>query len=212
MSCRLGVHAFMAVLLLAAILLGILLARTCHAKPLVYLIEDSQGLNLSLRPLVEAQGYEFRVEAIPGSSMLSWADHYPKSWARLRRARPALLLVSLGSNDACMGPRIVQNEEPFLRRFQAKLARVRAGRVVWLGPPAIGSTGKLHQAKEGLLFFVKLIESAGITYLDARSAQVQMWDDQLHCARPTWQNDPAHGCADWAAWVWTQLIQNGEIP
>lgn len=190
----------------------------------VVLMGDSEAYLLSweLPRLVQASGASFTSVTVPGSSVISWARELNSSWNKVRKARPTLLLVSLGANDACMGPRVVVNEGPFMRAFQAKLDKVKAKCVVWLGPPAIGAPNPTRTqcakslAEPGLELFAKMVQEQGITYFDARQIQVHLWDDHLHCSRPQHSNDLSRGCRTWAEWAWKQIqnedLCNGEVP
>lgn len=158
----------------------------------VYLIGDSQAflLQYDLAPLAKADGVPFGTAAIGGSSIISWAQGHDRELALMRRFYPTVLVVALGSNDAYMGPRIVANEPPYLRRL---LGRLR-GRVVWVGPP------DLPRARKGLEAVASMVKKEGVDYLDSRQVRLAMWDDQLHCARPH-----PDGCSKWARWVWSYL-------
>lgn len=188
-------------------------AATVVSGTRVTLMGDSEAFLLSWEfpRLAKQTGAPFRSVVVPGSSVISWSRELSREWARIRGSKPDVLLVSLGANDACTGPRVVGNEEPFLVRFLAKLDRTKAKCVVWLGPPQVGAAHprkdqcSLGLAQPGLELFARMIQAAGIPYFDARSIPVQLWDDQLHCSRPMHAKDPAHGCADWAAWVWGRL-------
>lgn len=170
----------------------------------VVLMGDSQAFLLAhdMAPLAGQVFVSFSSVAEPGSSVISWANGLDRQWHQVRRFRPDTVLVSLGSNDACIGPRVVRNERPFLQRFMRRMQSVGARKVVWLGPPDLGGAGKLPHAKQGLRLFAQMIKDADVIYLDARRIQVPLWDDRLHCSRPRWPGDTADGCLRWAKWVW----------
>lgn len=172
----------------------------------VALMGDSQAFLLgqrdSLAGCAAAAGVPFTTVAVAGSSVIQWAEHLGKEWGLIERARPEVLLVSLGSNDACMGTRIVRNEPPFLARFMRKVRRFNPKRIVWIGPPRIGEPtvgrSKLPQAVAGLEAFAAMVRPVA-TYLDSRGVSIPMWDDQLHPSIP--------GRKIWAQWIWDQLTR-----
>jgi hypothetical protein len=177
---------------------------------------DSEAYLLSWEfpRLARGTGAPFVSVVAPGSSVISWSRELGKEWSAIRRAKPDVLLVSLGANDACTGPRVVVNEPPFLVRFRAKLDRTKAKCVVWLGPPAVGAPHPtkdqcaLALAEPGLELFAQMIGGAGIPYLDARTIQIPLWNDHLHCSRPAHSADTkpeSRGCETWAAWAWNRL-------
>jgi len=167
----------------------------------VLLIGDSQAFLLSheFPVLATRDGVTFKAVVAPGSSVISWASDGPL-WAMAAQFRPTAVLVSLGSNDAYMGPSVVRNEGPFLARVSKRLDGLGAREVVWLGPP------KLRRAAKGLEAFVQMVSRTGFRYLDAREIEVGMWDDQLHCSRPQYAGDRADGCRVWATWAWQLLV------
>lgn len=213
MSCSRFPQVFMVVLTVAAAMLAFLISSLCHAKSVVVLMGDSQAFLLQhdLKPLVEADGYEFKAEVVPGSSVIQWATGLDPQWARIRRAKPTLVLVALGSNDACMGARVVANEPPFLDRFLTKVRRA-GGTLVWWGPPAIGGPGsQLPQATAGLEAFVQMVRGRrGVVFLDARPRSIHLWPDKLHCSRPQHARDKSDGCKTWADWAWRKSKEANE--
>jgi len=210
---------------LLALLLVLLVTSAAQAATVsqgtrVTLMGDSEAFLLAWEfpRLAKQTGAPFKSVVVPGSSVISWSRELSREWARIRGLRPDVLLVSLGANDACTGPGVVGNEDrsidhrpSFLQTFRAKLDRTKSKCVVWLGPPQVGAAHprkdqcSLGLARPGLDLFVGMIRATGIPYFDARTIPVQLWDDQLHCSRPMHDRDPAHGCADWAAWVWQRL-------
>ena len=114
---------------------------------------------------------------------------------------PTVVLVSLGSNDACIGIRVVANEPPYLARMLKRLSKYK---VVWLGPLKIGAPegcGQrdcLSRAIPGLEAFYQMV-SPLVPYLDARSIEVPTWNDLLH--------PNAVAQVTWANWVWEGLTR-----
>jgi hypothetical protein len=189
-----------------------------HEGDRVLLMGDSEAFLLQWEMPLGAKeaGVEFKTVAIPGSSVISWSMHHYKEWWRIRKWKPDVVLVSLGANDACIGARVVKNEPPYLAKFLERMKKVAPREVVWVGPPHIGvpqkGTKSLHpQAIQGLQLFAEMIEDAGLVYLDARRIPVQMWSDQLHCARPQFFGDSSHGCFDWSEWLWEELLDDLDL-
>lgn len=227
-----SVSRLVSVLMLVALFLAAPPASaSLGAGDRVVLMGDSEAFLLAweLPRLVQASGASFTSVTVPGSSVISWARELNSFWAKVRRARPTLLLVSLGANDACMGPDVVRNEgrgigntPPFFETFRAKLDKAKAKCVVWLGPPAIGAPSPTRsqcskaRAEPGLEMFAQMVQGAGITYFDARQIQIDLWNDHLHCSRPQHSGDRSRGCRDWAEWAWNQIqtedLCNGESP
>jgi hypothetical protein len=207
--------ALLAIQVVLSVLLGSELAEAAslHQGDRVVLMGDSEAFLLSWEfpKLAQASGVQFSSVVVPGSSVISWARELDSSWSKVRRAKADVLLVSLGANDACTGPRVVRNEGPFLRSFQTKLRRTRAKCVIWLGPPAIGAPNPTRTqcskalAEPGLELFFQMVQKAGLPYLDARTVPIHLWGDHLHCSRPMHQGDKSRGCDTWARWIWQRI-------
>ena len=183
-------------------------ASLIHSGDRVVLMGDSQAflLGWEFPPLAEADGVTFTTVSMPGSSVISWSKG--GRWPDIHRARPSVLLVALGSNDACMGVRVVANERPFLKRFLRRVRAVKAREVVWLSPPKIGTPQILPQANSGQDAFASLLASENVNFLDARAIEVPLWNDRLHCSRPQFYGDSANGCQKWAGWVWERVTRS----
>lgn len=187
----------------------LLSAALVSAGDSVVLMGDSQAflLGWEFPRLADASGVVFHTVSVPGSSVISWSIKGP--WDKIRSHRPRVVFVSLGSNDACTGVRVIANEGPFLDRFVRRLERLRA-RVVWLAPPAIGDATVLAQARPGQDAFMALLShnNGFLSHkdwliLDARPHNFPLWGDKLHCSRPQFHGDTANGCRRWAEWVWS---------
>ena len=197
---------------LAAILLAPAATAAVQPGDRVLLMGDSEAFLLSQDfPAIIPSNVTFKSVAFPGSSVISWSERQTREWSLVFQFRPQVILVSLGANDACTGVSVVSNEPPFLGRFLAKLRRTRAREIIWLGPPKIGyPTNDPRQctasrAVPGLEAFAKMVVATGVPYLDARTVEIDMWDDKLHCSRPQFPGDPHHGCLTWATWVWNEV-------
>lgn len=188
----------LALFLLAAFLMGTAKGQE-PVRTRVGVIGDSQAFLLMQPDALPAQAAQTNVRLLgrpaPGSSVISWArtDH-DALLVEVLQFRPDVLVLVLGSNDAYMGPRIIANEPPFLRRLVRKLSRV-VGRVVWLGPP------DLVLARPGVAAFYAMLRSAELDVLDSRNVRLTYWDDKLHPDEP--------GRRAWAAWAWQRIVPSG---
>jgi lysophospholipase L1-like esterase len=164
---------FVAVLLV--VLLGALKSRAA-ARPRIAMIGDSQAFLLQQRdalPAVLGSDFELKSFPAPGSSVISWSNG--ANAVDLRRAlalHPDVVLVVLGTNDCCMGPRIIRNEAAMLRALLRKLAGVR---VIWVLPPQLR-----RRCQEGVPSFVSMLRQAGVERIDSQAISIEMWDDGIH--------------------------------
>lgn len=181
----------------------------------VTLMGDSEAFLLAheLPQLARASGAIMTSVTVPGSSVISWsAPASSPYWQKIKRSKPAVIIVSLGANDACMGPHVVANEQPFMDVFNRKIATMGARCVVWFGPPAIGAPNPtkdqcaLFLAAPGIELFAQMVQASGFPYLDARTIHVPLWDDHLHCSR-----ESGTGCAIWAAWAWKRMTTGEDL-
>jgi len=186
--------------------LGVLLfvQSIANAAPLirsddrVWMLGDSHAYMLTrlVRARAEADGIAFGGGGIGGSSIFAWGEgRYGSELARMRRFRPSVALVLLGSNDAYMGKRWVETRvEEKLNRL---LARLQV-RVVWVGPPT------LERAREGNESVYKLLKKERDLFdlVDARPMRFDMLEDKLHCAP-----EREGGCPRWASLIWQAVRQ-----
>ena len=182
----------------------LLLAALVTLSDRVFMVGDSQAylLQRPLAALAKADGVTFGAHPVPGSSVISWSIGHQEGWSALRTFHPTVVLVSLGSNDACTGIRVVRNEPPYLARMLKRLDKYK---VVWLGPLKIGGAPEgcgqrdcLSRAIPGLEAFYQMV-SPKVQYLDARTIVIPTWDDLLH--------PNATGQVTWANWIWRGLIK-----
>lgn len=181
------------------IMLFVLVAGRAAAAERIMLIGDSQAFLLKeeLGLHARAAGHQFASVPIAGSTLIQWATPKTDRWdirrerQLVRQFHPTVLLVSLGSNDAYMGERVIRNEPPYLDRLQRWFVSLDA-RVVWLTPP------HLVKAVKGLELFVQMIKQNGQVVLDGRACPVTYWSDRLHPDQPGQQR--------WADWIWKGLV------
>jgi len=195
-------------LILALLLTATTAKAEIKATDRVWLIGDSNGYLIYpyLAAKAKAEGVPFGGDPKAGSTVIQWATSLHREHWRARAFKPTIILVALGANDACMGTRIITNEPPYLTTLLNRLNRTGATRIVWLGPPKIGSTDPtvchamkdcLARAVPGLDAFKAMINDSKTPYLDGRESNAEMGSDLLH---PT-----AKGRTTWVDWIWTQL-------
>jgi lysophospholipase L1-like esterase len=173
----------------------------------IWLIGDSLGVLIKpyLADKAKTEGLPFGGSPVAGSTIIQWdIELWREKW-RMRAFKPTLVIVVLGANDACLAPHVIANEPPFLKSLNRQLNRTKA-RVVWMGPPKIGSTEPLlcwsmkdclARAVPGLDAFKAMVVAEGATYLDGRNAGAEMGTDLLH---PT-----VMGRVTWVNWAWDEL-------
>jgi lysophospholipase L1-like esterase len=141
-------------------------------------------LELAKKSKIELSG-----ETVPGSSIISWSGKkYAKQWWKMRKFKPDLIVVCLGTNDACFEPHVLKNEPPYLK---AMLDRMPAP-VIWLGPPKLPP-----KVTEGLKTVIKMLLDAKVNLLDSRDIDIKMWANDVH---PT-----PEGRKVWSDWAWKNI-------
>lgn len=161
-------------------------------KTRIWLIGDSNAWLLKPELAWIARHYPWVVfdgVPVPGSSVISWANGYDREMSAMRRFRPDVVAIGLGSNDAYMGPRVIKNEPKYLQKLLDRIPYP----VIWIGPPLLEKVPKGQEA------FTEMILNAGIPFLDSRDIEIEMWEDKLHPS--------PKGRLDWAYWTWTKLLQ-----
>lgn len=177
MCTRLDLRFRRAVTIIASlILLG---ARASVAdvntKKRVALIGDSQAFLLKQRdalPAVLGDDFELFSFDSAGTSLISWSMNAEA--ITLRRAvatRPDVVLVVLGTNDACMGERVVVNEPPMLRAF---LRRLRKVRVIWVLPPVLP-----ERCQRAMAAFRTMLLDEGVEVIE-QPIGIEMWKGDVH--------------------------------
>ena len=161
--------------LVAFILLVALVLEPTGARATerVLLMGDSQAFLLQddLAPLVRRAGHVFSAVPVAGSTVIQWAEpknsrwDITKQWQLVFQFRPTIILLSLGSNDAYMGCRIIANEPPYLERLVKRLKRTGCRQVIWLTPP------QLAKAKGGLECFNRMLQAAHQQVYDGRELE-----------------------------------------
>lgn len=198
------VLGFVAAFVVFHILFSVKIVKADEPPPMsksVFLIGDSQGwLLMHDLPRTIPPGYSIHGAPVPGSSIISWSrgDH-AKEFSQARRAKPDILMVVLGTNDAYMGPRIIKNEYPYLLKLMENLEKITKN-IVWVGPPWLE---RRVQGVEHFQMMLSGMDGVRMKYLNSFDIlDLQFWDDKMHCARP----GPL-GCEHWAKWIWSKRLE-----
>lgn len=172
-------------------------AKKSHAATRVVMIGDSQAFLLQqpdALPAALGSDFELHSFARGGTSLISWAAG--AELLLLRRAlalRPDVLLVVLGTNDACMGLRIVRNELPLLRSL---LQRLQGVRVVWAMPPKLPA-----RCQAAVPAFEAMLRGEGVDVI-GQPTGIAMWTGDVHPSE--------RGRRDWARWLTAELRRRVE--
>lgn len=174
---------------------GVGLLRSATARPRVgpttrlLVIGDSLavGLQPHLRQLSEEAGVaDYSARGLVGSRLDQWARD-PWLAAELVRFRPTLVLVSLGTNDAAIGPDAAERQQDALVELVGKL-RESGADIAWVGPPTLPfPDGGIPD----------LIRGQVKAYFPSEDYEIPRAPDELH---PT-----ASGYAGWAGAIWQWL-------
>jgi len=199
---------FVAAYIMLHVLFAIGVAKADEPPKKVCMMGDSQAFLLAQdMPSMTPAGYAFGSSVAPGSSVISWAlRNHARQWAELRRCKPDILLVVLGTNDAYMGPRIIRAEHPllplkrgdvpYLMWLMAKFERLSPN-ILWVGPPW------LELRPSGVEHFQMMLsgmDGKRIKYLDSTMLALHFWEDKMHCDRLSQE-----GCPRWGRWIWQQV-------
>jgi lysophospholipase L1-like esterase len=187
-------------LTLTTALLAACATLQAQAAERILLMGDSQAFLLKeeLGEHARQAGHTFASVPVAGSTIIQWAEpkndrwDIRKQWQLVHQFKPTIIVLSLGTNDAYMGCRIIKNEPPYLARLLRRLERTGASKIVWAGPPV------LVRATKGLACLVDMLGRAGVLYLDARElVGMTYWDDRLHPDQV--------GQRLWADWLWRKV-------
>jgi len=153
------------------------------------LVGDSMAVGLThyLRLLADEEGIEdYMALATSGTRIDQWARSGELERA-LEAFEPTLILVSLGTNDAHLGPGAADRQAPYLEELLDMLEESGAT-VVWIGPPELPFEDT--EIRE-------LLEDEAPRYFDSLDYDIPRGPDDLH---PT-----ASGYAGWAGAIWQWL-------
>ena len=184
-----------------AALLGLLLVSRASADagptPVakggkILLLGDSLavGLTAELKKLAEASGYAFASSAQVGTRSDQWEARIAPI---LTAEKPSLVLVSLGTNDAAMGPAAPQ-QDVHIGNVAALLSSGPS--LVWIAPPSLPARLNDGPIRES-------INRHAANVIDSRSMTFYRAPDGIH-ASPS-------GYASWADQIWQVLLQWGVV-
>lgn len=153
----------------------------------VLLVGDSLavGLGTEFRAVATSSGYAASVDAKGGTNMQQWAA---RIGASLAQRQPALVLVSLGTNDAAMANPTSQEEQAALNSILAQ-AQAAGAVVVWIGPPTLPTLPRAESVRQ-------MIRSTGVLYFPSEQIEFERTSDKIHAT--------GAGYAAWmdAIWDW----------
>ena len=145
------------------------------------------GLRQRLKPLIEAQGAIFLMDAWGASTSMAWSvtDRLPKL---LDKTQPDVVLIILGSNEI-----FAANATEVGKGVARLVGRLRGLPCAWIGPP-VWQHGKV--ADEAI---AKEIENVPpCLYFDSSKLDLQRQPDHIH---PTFV-----GGAKWADALWDGVV------
>lgn len=193
--------------------LGALLFGRKKRSPLVspgqrvVLIGDSLGVGLRkpLASLAEASRVELFPQACGGTMIRQWTKertaYPPHDTASTRRcdfglgyvrdARPDVVLISLGTNDAYAPVATIQDELGDVRALVQAIRQMGAT-PVWVDPPHLAKAPHEGQMRQ-------LIATADVVHFPSYELGIEMGGDAIH---PT-----GAGYARWADALWTWLTE-----
>lgn len=153
----------------------------------VLLVGDSlaQGLSVSMAKLAKDASVPFLGHGIVSTRINQWCCQ-PWLAADVLAAKPTLVLVSLGTNDAALADPTVERAQ--LQKLLAALVATGA-KVVWIAPP------KVKLPSESVVR--EMIRATGLDVFPSDALAIPRGPDGLH---PT-----AAGYAGWAGAIWRWL-------
>lgn len=156
----------------------------------VLLVGDSLGVGLKTPLARVADGRDYLLVGSPksGSRAPEWVA---KLTQQLAEERPALVLVSLGTNDA-----LAMNdpaEAPAVRELVQR-AHAAGAKVAWILPPVMPK-----RFEPGLSTFRAWAASSADFVLDSTKTIVPRSSDEVHPL--------GDGYARWADWIWSELVR-----
>ncbi len=159
-----------------------------RADTRLLLIGDSlaAGLHQHMRQLAGEEGIAYEGRGVVGSRMDQWVKD-PWLPQHLASFQPTMILVSLGTNDAALGPNAVARQADDFYRLYAMLLDSGAD-VMWIGPPT------LPFPDAGI---PDMIRNEVRYYFESEDLDIPRAPDHLH---PT-----AAGYAGWAGAIWRWL-------
>lgn len=159
----------------------------------ILVVGDSLGVGMSpeLERLAKKSGYHLVSRAIVGSRIDQWASYIGRG---LQDVRPALVIVSLGTNDSAMNEAAARAQKPYLDRLLVSLSPIRH---VWILPP------KLPASLASRDIVRAMIAAATSDTIDAETMTFERAPDGIHAT--------LEGYKSWARQVWSQLFSRRDV-
>lgn len=158
----------------------------------VLLLGDSLavGMTPKFKSLASADGYVPSSQTKTGTTIRYWKSNAP---AAIAQFRPALVLVSLGTNDSVLSDPKSEDAD-----LQALIQTIQASGalLVWIGPPTMPATTNGRPMQ--LDTVVQMIQPKVEFYYDSRQLTIPRAPDGIHAASGT-------AYANWMAEVWKWL-------
>lgn len=188
---------------------AVLLATRKTKAPLVspgdrvVLIGDSLGVGLRspLGELAAADGVAFQDQACGGTMIRNWTKEIASfagcTWGLelVREARPTVVLVSLGTNDAYASTEQIDAERPSLEKLIESIIGMGA-RPIWLDPPKLEEAPNI-QALLSMLYASPAGQRYGMPHFRSDLVDIAMQADKIHPTKA--------GYKTWSLALWRWL-------
>lgn len=169
----------------------------------VVLIGDSLGVGLRkpLQAMAMADGVSFSGQACGGTMIRNWTEQHASfagctyGLSYLRDARPTVVLVSLGTNDAYATVDQIEAERPALERLLQAIVDMGA-RPIWVDPPKLEAAPNI-QPVLAMIYGSQTAAKYGMQHFRSDLVDVHMSGDKIH---PTPQ-----GYEAWSRALWNWL-------
>jgi len=152
------------------------------------------GLSPELQRLMKINDYTAASHAVVGSTTAQWLQ-----WIKADLAvhKPALVVVSLGTNDAAAAPAWIENNKGNFAEF-VKVVTASGAKLVWIGPPEfdVKLLPRVPYVRD------LIIEAAPIFY-DSRKFDLPRGEDRIHST--------VNGYKAWANDVWGWMSKNNVV-
>jgi len=162
----------------------------------VLIVGDSLAVGLSgeLSRLLKTAKYLPVSHAKIGSTTAQWIN-----WIKTDLAvhKPALVIVSLGTNDAAADPQWLEKNKDNFAKF-TKIVMDSGAKLLWIGPP------EFEEEMLPRVPYVRdlIIEAAPIFY-DSRLSNIPRAEDKIHST--------VNGYKSWAGDIWSWLLKSNIV-
>lgn len=175
-----------------------LLSRGTQPDPPTYLLAGDSfavGFEPEFRALGKQHGFRAVAVGKVGSRVDQWSRWLPKE---LRKHRPQVVFISLGSNDAVPEvERLRKDPDSALRLLES--TNQAGAKLVWVGPPHLPEHELPHQDE------VRALLKARIPlYYDSMQLNIERGKDKIHST--------PKGYKAWMGAVWSWSVSAGVVP